>query len=252
MIIVCPTCSTRLQLDKEKTPSKPFVVRCPKCGNNINSNTTSPASEQSALAVGESPSTERPRFDHPRSAPAFELQPNSSQPLESSMSDESVKLLLNLLRQSVPNFTSEDSGWNRRKVLVCAGETYRERIALRLVENNYQVFVAEDTRQAVETMRSTQLQIVLLDPQFDSGEQGGAFVVREINVLRSSQRRRLFFILLSTSLRTMDAHAAFLNNVNAVVNFADVDELPRILEIGLREFNELYKGFNTALGQQAL
>jgi len=48
-------------------------------------------------------------------------------------------------------------------------------------------------------------------------------------------------------LRTMDAHAAFLNNVNAVVNLADLEQLPDILDIALREFNDLYKGFNVAL-----
>jgi hypothetical protein len=50
-------------------------------------------------------------------------------------------------------------------------------------------------------------------------------VIREINVLRPPQRRRIFFVLISPSMRTMDAHAAFLSNVNLVVNVADVDEL---------------------------
>ncbi|HSE32216.1 MAG TPA: hypothetical protein VLA93_11640 [Pyrinomonadaceae bacterium] len=160
-----------------------------------------------------------------------------------------MKTLLNLLRAA--SGVSVDQGvlspWNRRKVLVCASEQYREGIARRLAEKNYQVFVADETRQAIETMRSNQLQIVLLEGQFDSAEQGAAFVVREINVLRAAPRRRLFFVLLSSSLRTMDAHAAFLNNVNAVVNLADLEQLPEILEVGLREFNDLYKDFNVAL-----
>ena len=255
MIIVCPNCSTRLQLDQEKTPSRPFTVRCPKCSNSINSNSVNPATEQSALAVGDSPSTERQRFDYPRAAPAFELEPKASGPPSTSSPDEAVKLILNLL-QSAPNLRSEQlnsaNPWNRRKALVCVSEVQREGIARRLAEQNYQVFAAEDTRQAVETMRSSQPQLVILDPQFDSAEQGAAFVVREINVLRSAQRRRLFFVLLSPSMRTMDAHSAFLNNVNAVVNLADVDELPRILEIALREFNDLYYGFNAALGLQGI
>lgn len=255
MIIVCPTCSTRLQIDDEKAPSTPFTVRCPKCSTSINSGAISPASDQSALAVGDSPSTTRYRFDPARSAPTFELEPESVKGSQDPPADDAVKLLLTLLRQSGANLSSDDSPlnpWSRRKVLVCAGETYREGIARRLAENNYQVFVAEETRQAVETMRSNQLQVVVLEGQFDPAEQGAAFVVREINVLRSSQRRRLFFVLLSPSLRTMDAHAAFLNNVNAVVNLADLEELPQILDVALREFNELYKDFNGALSLAAL
>jgi len=128
----------------------------------------------------------------------------------------------------------------------------REPVARKLTDSGYQVFVADDTRQAVETMRSKQMDVVLLDPQFDPTEQGSAFVVREVNVLRPSQRRRLFFVLLSPSLRTMDAHAAFLNNVNTIVNVNDLDDLDRVMDVALREYNELYREFYTASGLTAL
>jgi len=256
MIFVCPKCSTRLQVDEDKAPSKPFSVRCPKCSSSVNSNSGNLAFEQSALAVGDSPSTERQRFDHVRSAPAYQLDSQAGSDTEKAASEEAVKLLLSLLRQPGTVLEGEGSNtvlpWNRRKVLICTAEQYREGIARRLAEKGCKVFVAEDTRQAVETMRSNQLQVVLLDGQFDPSEQGAAFVVREINVLRAPNRRRLFFVLISPSLRTMDAHAAFLNNVNAIVNIADIEELPRILEIALREYNELYKDFNQALSLSPL
>jgi predicted Zn finger-like uncharacterized protein len=256
MIIVCSNCSTRLQVDDQKVPSRPFTVRCPKCSSSVNSCSTSPALEQSALAVGESPSTERQRFDYVRSAPTYQIDSNGSAPSETAASEEAVRLLLGLLRQQGSGLEEEGSSaalpWKRRKVLVCAVEPHREGIARRLAENGCKVFVAEDTRQAVETMRSNQLQVVVLDAQFDPAEQGAVFVVREINVLRGPNRRRLFFVLISPSLRTMDAHAAFLSNANAVVNIADIDDLPRILEIELREYNELYKDFNQALSLSPL
>src|SRR6185436_15149514 len=112
-----------------------------------------------------------------------------------------------------------------------------------LAENGYQVFVAEDTRQATERMRENQLDVVVIDPRFDATEQGAVFVTREVNILRPAQRRRLFLVLLSPSLRTMDAHAAFINNVNAIVNVNDVAELPGLIDHRLRDFNELYKEF---------
>jgi hypothetical protein len=169
--------------------------------------------------------------------------------------EELMRLLMNLMSNG-PIATAEKSGvrpsWNKRKALICASENHREPIARNLTENGYQVFIAEDTRQAVETMRANQMEVVLLDPQFDSAEQGAAFVVREINVLRPAQRRRIFFVLVSPSLRTMDAHAAFLNNVNAVVNNNDIAELPKILDVGLREFNELYRELNQAFNLSAI
>jgi hypothetical protein len=62
----------------------------------------------------------------------------------------------------------------------------------------------------------------------------------------------LFFVLLSLTLRTMDSHTAFLNNVNAIVNVNEVDELPKLVENRVREYNELYKGFNSAMGLSSL
>jgi len=101
-------------------------------------------------------------------------------------------------------------------------------------------------------MRENLLDVVLLDQRFDPVEQGSIFVTREVNILRPAQRRRLFFVLLSTSLRTMDAHAAFLNNVNAIININELEELPALIEHRVREYNELYKEFNSAMKIPAL
>ena len=165
------------------------------------------------------------------------------------------QLLANLLIQHGGDITAAATSrpaWSPRKALVCTAEVHREAIALQLTKNGYQVFVAQDTGQAVDRMREVQLEVVLLDSEFDSTEQGAAFVIREVNVLRPAQRRRLFFVLLSPTLRTMDAHAAFLNNVNAIVNLKEAGDLFGILEHALREYNELYKEFNLALKVAAL
>jgi predicted Zn finger-like uncharacterized protein len=254
MIIVCPTCSTRLQVDQEKSPNRPFNVRCPKCNSTISSSSASPALEQSALAVGGSPATDHPRFEQ-NTARAYEPVTNTAAPAEASAPNEVLKMLSELLAKG-GNRGNDKPGarpdWDKRKALVCTSETYRELVARKMSENGYEVYVAEDTRQAVETMRSERMDVVLLDPQFDPAEQGSAFVVREVNVLRPTQRRRLFFVLLSPSMRTMDAHAAFLSNVNAIVNVNDLDELPRVMDIALRDYNELYREFYSASGLTAL
>ena len=256
MIIVCQKCATRLQVDEEKSPARPFNVRCPKCNATVSSGVASPASEHSALAVGGSPSTEHPRFEQ-NTARAYEPAAKVTQQSGNgeTIIDDPIRMLMDLLSKGTnqaPDKPGARPSWDPRKALVCTGEIYRETVARRLAESGYRVYVAEDTRQAVETMRANKMDVVLLDPQFDTSEQGSAFVVREINVLRPPQRRRVFFVLISPSMRTMDAHAAFLSNVNLVVNVADVDELHRIMEVALREYNELYRDFNSAFNLTAL
>jgi len=255
MIIICQKCTSRLQVDETKIPARPFIIRCPKCNSSVNSG-SSPAVEQSAIAVGNSPSTENPRFDQPKPAPLFEpqLKEAAASP-DDSATERLAELLSGLLHQPAPagrGLPNARRSWNPRKALVCVPEGQRELVARGLAENGYQVFVAEDTRQAVDRMRGNELDVVLLDPRFDPAEQGVIFVTREVNILRPPQRRRLFFVLLSPSLRTMDAHTAFLNNVNGIVNVNDLDELPSLLERRFREFNDLYKEFNIALGVSAL
>ena len=253
MIIVCQKCSTRLQIDDEKSPQRPFNVRCPKCNNTVSAGPANPATEQSALAVGGSPSTDHPRFEH-STARAYQPAPDNAVN-DTTTNDDAVRMIVDLLAkgngQRVDNPMARPA-WDKRKALICTSEPYREVVARKLSDSDFNVFVAEDTRQAVETMRANKMDMVLLEPQFDPAEQGSAFVIREINIMRPPQRRRLFFMLLSPSLRTMDAHAAFLSNVNAVVNTTDIEELPRIMEVALREFNELYRDFYSASGLTAL
>lgn len=256
MIVVCPKCSSQIQVSRADS-ERPSSIRCPKCKTTLKPTTVSPASEKSALAVGQSPSTEQHRFKARVPAPLFELEKTGSRekPSPPVPVDDVSQLLANLLRQHGDNSTvapTSRPAWNSRRALVCTAELHREAIARQLTKNGYQVFVAQDTGQAVDRMRENQLDVVLLDSEFDSAEQGAIFVTREVNVLRPAQRRRLFFVLLSPTQRTMDAHAAFLHNVNAIVNLEEAGDLFGILEHALREYNELYREFNLALKVGAL
>jgi predicted Zn finger-like uncharacterized protein len=256
MIIACQKCSSRLQVDETKVPTGAFSIRCPKCNSTVEFTPPSPALENSALSMGDSPATANSAFERPNPAPLFEVQGSSSQEEkpEASAADMLLELLSKLAGKSLPHGHNEvaRSSWNPRKALVCATEENREDIARALVDNGYKVFVANDTRQAVERMRENQLDVVILDSRFDPVEQGTVFVTREISILRPAQRRRVFFVLLSPSLRTMDPHAAFLNNVNAVINLNEMPEMPRLIEHRLREYNELYKDFNHVNGVPAI
>lgn len=256
MIIVCQKCGSRLQVDETKIPSRPFTIRCPKCNANVDCASGNPAVEQGAIAIGGSPATGNPRFEQPRPAPLFELEQTCKEvSVATSAAERLVELLSGLLNQSGAPGSNPQSGrpsWNPRTALVCIPEDNRDSVARALAENGYQVFVAENTSQAVDRMRENQLDVVLLDQRFDPVEQGAVFVTREVNILRPAQRRRLFFVLLSTSLRTMDAHAAFLNNANAIINLNEIGDLPALIEHRVREFNELYKDFNSVLRIPAL
>jgi ActR/RegA family two-component response regulator len=249
-----------LQLDEAKTPSGPFTVRCPKCQTSVNVPETAapaePVTPEAATSSEAAPVLNRLPFERPATAPRFstgaeELETASvSQSAPTGLNDL-TKLLADAIRQSEAHAGAgrgrSRPSWDRRKVLVCASPAYREVIARPLAENDYDVFVAENMAQALGRMREERMDIVVLDANFDPLEQGVAFITREVRLLRPAERRRLFFVYLTSGVRTMDLHAAFLHNVNLVVNPSDVEQLPEALEVSLRHYNELYRDFSYAL-----
>ncbi len=260
MVLICSKCEAHLTLDDAKTPAQPFSVRCPKCQTSITvrqaaSESAEPPPAESA-SVPEAPAGARLSFERPTTAPRF--RPSGEGSYEASASQgtalpglsELAKLLADAMRQS--NGISGGRGrerpsWDVRKVLVCASPAYREVIAGPLADQNYDVFVAENLAQAMGRMREEHMDIVILDANFDPLEQGVAFITREVRLLRPSDRRRMFFVYLASAVRTMDLHAAFLHNVNLVINPSDVEQLPDALEVSLRHYNELYRDFSLAL-----
>jgi hypothetical protein len=195
-------------------------------------------------------------FERPITAPPFDGGGQNTKPASGTEQgpaglDGLAKLLAEALRGadsgSAANRGRKRPVWDRRKALVCVGPEHRERIGCSLVASDFEVFVAENTAQALGRMREERMDVVLLDPNFDPLEQGVAFITREVKLLRPSERRRLFFVYLTTGVRTMDLHAAFLQNVNLLVNSSDIEQLPDALEISIRNYNELYRDFYQAL-----
>jgi len=267
MVIVCQQCASRLQLDDSKIPSRAFTVRCPKCQHLLNAQPPAQAPAAGGAAGLAEPAANGSRLTRPMPAPAFRLDgagggdggageaPND--PLRGDR-DEITNLLSSLLQRALTTAATQASqtvghrNWEDRCVLVCASPESRFAVARVLVENGYEVYVAEDTTQAIERMRENKIDVVLLDPAFDPQEQGAAFIKREISALRPAARRRIFFVLLSADLRTGDPHHAFVSHANMAVNPADLEELPMMLDHGIRDFTDLYRDFDKAVQLSAV
>jgi predicted Zn finger-like uncharacterized protein len=255
MVVICTKCETRLQLDEAKTPTRPFTVRCPKCQTSVS--VQPPAAGETDISAAADPVVSRNPFERPATAPRFTATVEDAEAHSVGQGgalpglNDLAKLLAEAMRQS-DGVAAAGRGrprpaWDRRKVLVCASPAYREVIASPLAASDYDVFVADDTVQGLGRMREERMDIVILDANFDPLEQGVAFITREVRLMRPSERRRLFFVYLTSGVRTMDLHAAFLHNVYLVINPSDVEQLPEALEVSLRHYNELYRDFVRAL-----
>ena len=256
MVLICPKCEARLRLDEAKLPSHPFSVRCPKCQTSVDVQPPNGASNEPVVTSETVSAHTSAAFERPLAAPLFNsktVAPDAFSINEETPSgfDDVARVLAQALRSaeggSVGSRGRKRAAWDRRKVLVCTSPAYREAIAQLLAEQDYDVFVAENMAEGLGRMREERMDVVILDANFDPLEQGVAFITREVRLMRPSERRRLFFVYLMAGVRTMDPHAAFLQNVNLVVNPSDVEQLPEALELSIRHYNELYRAFNRAL-----
>lgn len=261
MLVTCPNCTTRLQLDDAKVPARPFSVRCPKCQQIINAQPPGPEAQRGAMAAvtGGVPASTRAQQEGSAAPAAPVLREGGAGGASAAPAAEGevVRLLTALLQRgaseaSGPKGVTRRPTWERRRALVCMGSAQCEAVADALVENYYEVCVVGEASQAVEQMREVPVDVLILDQEFDATAEGASAIDRELNSMRMADRRRVVFVQLSNSARTGDAHAAFLGNANLVFNPSDLENLIRVLDKNIRDLNELYREFNKASGVSEL
>lgn len=237
MIIRCDNCSVSLQLDESKIPSGHFSVRCPRCQNLLRvqkdasgkglSTVDQLTANQPAAVAGDTPGF---------AAKESELQINSA-----------LRSLMTALQTDKVVLENDDEDTKPRRILLCLGQKADETAKL-LAKSGYKVYVAQTPAQANERLREGKTEILVFSPDFAADMGGAAVIQQKANAMYSSERRRLFLISLEDSGTTMNAHDAFLRNLNLIVNTNDLAQLPLILNRALGDYNDLYNYFNRACG----
>ncbi|KAF0193559.1 MAG: hypothetical protein FD167_5947, partial [bacterium] len=134
--------------------------------------------------------------------------------------------------------------WARKNMLICcADQNQRQIIEQVMGDSRYDIHAGQTAAQALEVMHDVKVDLLVLDPQFDAARQGGIAVLRHVSSLMPKYRRRVYIVLVSPQVKTLDTYMAFLNCVNLTVNTDDLESLPAILEKSLKDFNELYRPY---------
>ncbi len=242
MIIRCDNCSVSLQLDESKVPNGYFTVRCPRCQNMLRANRD--------VHGNVSPTVQQLEENQP--APAA----NGSQDFAVKESEfeinNAMRSLLSALHSGNATLDANDETSEKpRRILLCLGEK-RDQVAKLLTESGYKVYLAQTPAQANERLREGKTEIVIFSPDF-AAEYGGAAVLQQkANAMYSAERRRLFLVSLEDGGTTMNAHEAFIRNLNLIVNNADIPQLPLILNRAVHDFNDLYHYLNRGLGVEPI
>lgn len=243
MIIRCDNCSVSLQLDESKIPSGNFTVRCPRCQNLIRVN-------KGAKGTG---SATVQQLAENKPAPAVENGAGEFAVKESEFQiNTALRSLMAALQGQNKILDADDEKTEKpRRVLLCLGQR-RDEVAKLLSENGYKVYMAQTPAQANERLREGKTEILLFSPDFAAEFGGAAILQQKANAMYSSERRRLYLVSLEEGGTTMNAHEAFLRNLNLIVNTTDIPQLPLILNRAVRDFNNLYHYFNKSSGLESI
>ena len=241
MIIRCDNCSVSLQLDETKIPGGNFTVRCPRCQNLIR------------VAPGAKNASPVKQLQENAPAPAVKegTQEFASKENEFQINNALRSLLSALQTENKVLATDDEADEKPRRVLLCLGVN-RDAVAKTLVEAGFKVYLAQTPAQANERLREGKTEILIYSPDFASEFGGAAMLQQKVSTMPASERRRLFLVSIEDNGTTLSAHEAFLRNLNLIVNSNDISQLPLIMNRALRDFNEIYRYYNEAVGAAAV
>jgi len=132
--------------------------------------------------------------------------------------------------------------------LICESDpALRETISTAMKTIGYRTTEAASAKDALKNMRFHVYNVVILNENFDIGEQTGNAVLNYLANLNMSTRRQIFVTLISSQFRTSDNMAAFNKSVNLIINTSNIDDIGAIIKLGVAENDAFYHVFKETL-----
>ena len=138
-----------------------------------------------------------------------------------------------------------------KTALVCADPSTTELVRGTLRDLDYKSHVAETPEMAIERLRYTSYDVVVIHEGFAGSSLRSNALLQYVANLPMPQRRYSFVCLIGPSFKTLDAMQAFTQSVHVVVNPLDLPNLTAIMRKGTAEFELLYKVYRDALAEQS-
>ena len=204
MNITCTSCQSQFKIADDKIPpGRSASLICPKCRTRISVGTE-------AAAIGSKVSLN-------------EIDTSAYNPADRPF-----------------DFIEEEG----KTALVCEPNALlRKPITEALEVMEYQITVAETSREALKRMRYHVYDLVVLDEDFDTDNPEANGVLIYLERLSMAVRRNMFIAMISSRHRTMDNMTAFLKSVNLIINSKNIDDIGKILSRGITEYLSFYRVF---------
>jgi CheY-like chemotaxis protein len=125
--------------------------------------------------------------------------------------------------------------------MVCQQDpVIRERIVHDLKKMGFEIAQPASFRDALKFMRFHVFNLIVVDEDFDTGVWETNNVLRYLEGLGMSVRRKSFVVLITATLATMDSIQAYNRSVNLAINKRDVIGVEQILRQAMAEYDDFY------------
>ena len=132
--------------------------------------------------------------------------------------------------------------------LICVDEGDRRTAARAALEElGYAPEAPANAADAVDRLRKTAYQVVVVDETYEGGTALDNAVLKALNTTAMSIRRYMFVALIGADVKTLDNATAFARSVNAVVNASDLGQLAALLRRAVADNDAFYRVFREVL-----
>jgi hypothetical protein len=131
--------------------------------------------------------------------------------------------------------------------LICGDSMTTDVAKDTLRELGFKFHIAETPELAIEKMRYTSYDCIIVHENFAGSSLRSNPVLNFLAALPMTQRRFWFICLVGPSFKTLDAMQAFAQSVHLVLNPVDLPNLTAILKKSLAENDLLYRSYKDIL-----
>ena len=211
MKITCNSCGKKINIPDEKIPQgRSFSVVCPHCKGKVN------------VEQERDSSTNPPKEADSSGVSAEQYQPPG----------DDVSL----------DFAEE----GQKTAMVC-DDNNSEAIKSALKELDYRVSIASSSEDAINRMKFTLYDIIILNEEFDNSMSENNKVLKYIQPISMPIRRKIFFVMVGNNFRTFDNMTAFAKSANLVINTKDLPNFKSIIKKSVSDNEVFYKVFKETL-----
>ena len=128
-----------------------------------------------------------------------------------------------------------------KTAMICEQDSVsRDKVSKTIKKIGFEVVQPATFKDALKYMRFHVFDVILVNENFDTGIEEGNNILKYLENLNMSVRRKIFVVLISAIYATMDSMQAYNKSVNMIINKSEVSDIENILKQALAEHNDFY------------